>query len=208
MDAKRGRVGTGSSHRRDRTVGLARGSGVQLRVGAMETNEQPSEQASVPVEGSAQPPGTPPVLWEAPPPPRRWGRRLLIVGLAVVVLAFVGYGGLIFLGGQVEKVLAGQVEFGTGAPSGCAVAGSATEFPVGTALYWGAYLRNEAPAGTTLVIEESKDGQVVGRTEYSTKDATNCLATSNATDPLPVGTYSIRILRDSNEEASGTITIR
>jgi len=58
------------------------------------------------------------------------------------------------------------------------------------------------------VIEESKDGQVVGSTEYVTSDTTSCLATTTATAPLAAGTYLVRILRDSAEEASGTVTLR
>jgi hypothetical protein len=169
---------------------------------------QPLADRSVSEDVGVAPPAGPPVEESTPPPPPRWRRRLLLVALAVVVLGFVGYVGLSFLGGQVQKVLAGRVQFGTTAPNGCDIAQSATEFPAGTTLYWGAYLLNEAPAGTTLVIEESKDGQVVGTTEYVPTDAANCLATKNATAPLPAGTYTVRILRGVTEEATGTLTVR
>jgi len=66
---------------------------------------------------------------------------------------FAGYVGRSFLGGQVQKVLAGHVQFGTTAPNGCDIAQSATEFSAGTTLYWGAYLLTVAPPGTTLLIE-------------------------------------------------------
>jgi hypothetical protein len=169
---------------------------------------QPLEDRSVSEDVGVALPAGPPVEESTPAPPRRWRRRLLVLGLAVVIVGFVGYVGLSFLGGQVQKVLAGQIQFGTTAPNGCDIAQSATEFPAGTTLYWAAYLRNEAPAGTTLVIEESRGGHVVGTTDYVTSVTATCLATTSATPALAAGIYTVRILRGSTEEATGTIAVR
>ncbi len=149
-----------------------------------------------------------PALASPSSPPRRWRRRLLGVGLAVVVLGFVGLVGLNFLGGQVQKILAGHVQFGTAAPNGCDIAQSVTELPAGTAVYWGGYLQDEVAAGTTLVIELAKDGQILSTGNHVTTATATCLASRTAIGPIPAGTYTLRILRGSVEEATGTITIR
>jgi len=68
-----------------------------------------------------------------------------IVGL-ILVLSVVG---LIFLGGQVQSILKGTMEFGTGGTD-CAVTGRATTFPASTTIHLVAYFEREVPVGETV----------------------------------------------------------
>jgi uncharacterized RDD family membrane protein YckC len=139
---------------------------------------------------------------------RRGRRRVPAVALAVALVFVAGYVGLTVAGGMVPNAVGGQVRFGTVAPNGCDYAEGTSEFPGGTRLYWVAYLAERVPAGTMLVIDTSENGQPKGSSSYATPNETDCLATTTATDPLPSGTFSVRILRDSAVEAEGTATLR
>ncbi len=56
---------------------------------------------------------------------------------------------LIFLGGQVQNILGGTMEFGTGG-TGCAVTGEATSFPSSTSIRLVAFLERDVVDGETI----------------------------------------------------------
>jgi hypothetical protein len=174
--------------------------------------DMPNEPASgqAPVEGEA----TPEISQETATsdevkPVRRRGRRLLVGALGIAVLLFIGFVGVSFLGAQVKEALAGQVVFGTQQPdSNCLIADSDTTFAEGVSLYWAAHFHESLPAGTTLVIEFGADGQTAGTREYTTStDDTDCIAVAESTGPLSAGEYSIRVHRDADVQAEGSVTV-
>jgi hypothetical protein len=69
----------------------------------------------------------------------------VVAGL-VVVVAFIG---LVFLGGQVAKILSGTMEFGTSGTE-CSVTGPAATFPTSTKIHLVAHLTREVLAGGTV----------------------------------------------------------
>ena len=101
--------------------------------------------------------------WVSPEPqqPTSGRRRLLIGGLVVAAMLFVGYLGLIFLGGQVLHALRGTAEFGTSG-SGCVVHGRSSTFPRGTDLYIVAYVSRDIALGEPVSLHMTQDGQDAG----------------------------------------------
>ncbi|MFL5714830.1 MAG: hypothetical protein ACJ769_09230, partial [Chloroflexota bacterium] len=103
-------------------------------------------------EPTTAPAGTPVVPGWIPPEGgggrNGWRNCCLIVAVltaAFSVLAVVALVGLIFLGSQVQSILAGTIQYGTGG-TGCSVTGTATTFPSSVAIRSVAYLEHEVPA--------------------------------------------------------------
>jgi len=138
-----------------------------------------------------------PTGWIAPSAEPRQGsmRRFAIVGLAVLlVLLLVGYVGLTFLGAQVQAVLSGTVEFGTGPASACTVEGRATSFTSGTTVYTAAHLARVVDSGTAVEIRVLQDGNEVGADSVSFDTSGDCVVQSLSGAALTAGHYRVEYL--------------
>jgi hypothetical protein len=155
--------------------------------------------------------GAKPITEEVVPasPSRRRTRGLpLTVALIAVLVGVVGVAATMRLSGQGQTTLAGQVEFGTTAAQGCDMAGSSTSFPASSSVFWSAHFREIVPAGTVLLREDTQDGKVIlSANEVMTHEG-DCLAGTDDSGPLDAGTYTLRLLRGTTEEASGTLTVK
>lgn len=172
---------------------------------------QPSEAAT---DASAPPPVAPaaPTGWVSPGPESGGTGRTsgcliaAVVGaFAMAALAVIAIFALIFLGGQVQSLLKGTVEFGTGG-TGCSVTGRATTFPASTTIHVAAYLEREASAGESITLAATgPDGTTETRDQTMTESAT-CLA-FDLPSGLPAGHYVIELRSGSETLSKGAFDI-
>jgi hypothetical protein len=128
--------------------------------------------------------------------------------IAGVVLVFflVGVVALNFLGGQIEKILAGTVEFGSGG-TGCSVTGGATTFRVGQSIHTAAHLTREVPAGEAVTVQLVANGSVVESNAQSFPTAGSCVSIDLTTSGVPPGTYRLEYLSGTETLSSGSFTL-
>ena len=112
---------------------------------------------------------------------------LVIVGIIVLV---IGCSGLVFLGSQVQSILAGTIEFGTGG-TGCSVTGRATTFPSTTALRSVAHLQREAHASETVTVVVTYPDATTESANQTMTDSADCVSQSISAGLAP-GHYTLQ----------------
>lgn len=157
--------------------------------------------------GSSGPPG-----WIPPggPGQRSRGRTLAIVGCAVLAIVLsLGVSAtiaLVFLGSQVEQVLGGTVDFGTGG-TGCSVTGTGTQFQVGQPIHVAAHLKREVPAGETVTVRLITGGSVLQSGSQSFATAGRCVYLDLPTTSLGAAAYRLEYLSGTEILSSGSFTL-
>lgn len=164
--------------------------------------------AETPQEAPAPPSAPAPPAWVAPASSGRGGRCLIgcLIGMLLVFVLVVGsVAGLIFLGGQVQKILAGTIQFGTGGTA-CSVSGNATFFPATSTIHLAATLKREVPVGETVtMVVTVPDG--TNQTEDKTFDTAGQCVYQDIPPGLPSGHYILELRSGSEVLAHGTFDI-
>ena len=138
-------------------------------------------------------------------PPRRV-RRLVIAAIAILILVFVVRVGLTFLGGQVQSILAGTVEFGTGG-SGCAIEGRAAVFPRQGTMHVVAYLRREVKTNEVIrgtITDAAGTSEAI---ETKVVDTADCMSIDIPLGSVAAGRYVFEFLVGCESLAKGEIVI-
>ena len=159
------------------------------------TGPEPAE----PADAVSPPPGVgaggiPPAAPEAPtgwvaegPESGRRARGCVIAGAVIVVILFVGFIGLVFLGAQIQSMLAGTIEFGTGGKE-CSVSDRATTFPASATIHYAAHLEREVTVGEKITVTVSFPNGTTDSTDETFDRAGQCVYQD--IDPgLDVGHY-------------------
>jgi len=191
------------------------------------TASDPAVPAGATPDASAAPdasppsdlPGTPPPdvpaaasAWVPPGPETGGGGRTrgcliaaAIAAVAAVAIVAIAIVGLIFLGGQVQSLLKGTIEFGAGG-TGCSVSAKATTFPASTTIHVAAHLEREVPAGETVtLVATNPQGATQTRDQTLTSSAT-CLSL-DLPSGLPAGHYGLEMRSGSETLSKGTFDI-
>lgn len=169
------------------------------------TEQDPQEPTAPTPEPS--PPSVDQVQWVSPssetPKRSRTGCAIGAV-IGVIALVVVVYVGLVFLGGQVQTLLAGTVQVGTGG-NGCSVTGEATSFPTSTAsIHVVAYLEREAVAGETVAVTLHAPDGSKGTQSLELDSAATCVSLDLPLGgALPVGAYTLDYAIGSEVLATG-----
>jgi hypothetical protein len=130
---------------------------------------------------------------------------IAVVAFIVVAISVLGIAFLIFLGSQVQNILGGTMEFGTGG-TGCAVTGEATTFPSSTSIRLVAFLERDVAAGETITTAVTYPN---GSTETSNdvwKEGGRCVAEVLPPGLAP-GKYLIEYRAGTTVLSSGALTI-
>ena len=140
------------------------------------TTDPAPEPAPLPPSDAASP--TPPAVpgWVAPDGGARSGRRTGCV-VAVVVLAgvvFFSFIGLVFLGGQVQNLLKGTVQFGTGG-SECSLTQTGTTFASTDTIHLAAHFERTVAAGETVTMVVSYEDGTSETSDETFDEPTDCL---------------------------------
>jgi len=138
--------------------------------------------------------------------PGRGRRRIILAGVVIVAILFVGYVGLSFLGARVLEQLRGTVEFGSGG-SGCSVEGRASTFAAGGAVYAVAHLTREVPAGTVVTFRVSQNGSEVGSVPRTFDVAGDCVTGTLPGASLMPAHYRVEYLAGAETLATGEFDI-
>jgi hypothetical protein len=159
---------------------------------------EPAEPAE-PADAVSPPPDvgageTPPPVPHAPtgwvaegPESGRRTRGCVIAAVVVVVALFVGFVGLVFLGTQIQSMLAGTIEFGTGGQE-CSVSDRATTFPASATIHYAAHLQREMRGGEKITITVTFPNGTTDSTDETFDKAGQCVYQD--IDPgLDVGHY-------------------
>jgi hypothetical protein len=146
--------------------------------------------------------------WATAPPAGRSKSLWALVALAVVIMVLaIGCVGLIFIGGQIQKILAGTVEFGTSEAVGCSVGQRAVAFPSGTSVHVAGHLQRKVESGEVVAITISRDGTVLSSGSEATTSAGDCMIGALPGD-APSGHYRIEYLVGTEVLASGEFDIK
>lgn len=146
--------------------------------------------------------------WAEPPPARRSRGLWVLVGFVVVILILViGCAGLVFVGGQVQKILAGTVEFGASEATGCGVGQRGASFPAGTSVHVAGHLTRTVQSGEVVTITISKDGAVLSSGSQAATASGDCMIGALPAN-APSGRYRIEYRIDSDVLASGEFEIK
>jgi hypothetical protein len=132
----------------------------------------PPEPAPTPTDPATTPAWIPPDGGGSGSGRRRW---CVIAAIGVVVLLVLGYIGLIFLGSQVESILNGTIEFGTGG-TGCSVSGKATTFPASASIHAVAYLERDTTVGETLTLAVTYPDATTETNGQAVASVANCVS--------------------------------
>ena len=89
-------------------------------------------------------------------------------------LGFFALAGLIFLGSQVQGILKGTIEFGTGG-TGCNVTGEATTFPSSATIHYAAHFSRDVAAGEPLTIVVTFPDGTSRSVDQSFESTANCV---------------------------------
>jgi hypothetical protein len=138
--------------------------------------------------------------------PPRSIRRLVIAAIAILILLFVVRVGLTFLGGQVQSILAGTVEFGTGG-SGCAVEGRVAVFPRHGTMHVVGNLRREVKANEVIrgtITDAAGTSETI---ETKVVETANCVSIYIPLDRVPSGRYVFEFFVGSESLAKGETVI-
>jgi hypothetical protein len=150
--------------------------------------------------------------WVAPPAGTGGGRyRGCLIGCAIVagilgVLAVLSIVALIFLGGQIQSIVLGRMQFGT-AGTGCSVTATAESFAPSTSVHFVALLKRPVAAGETITLVETSPEGTTDREDHRVDGAASCLF-----GDLPAGAagghYTVEIRSGSELLANGGFDVR
>ena len=160
--------------------------------------EAATEPTTEPAAGGGDQTDVPPVAppasaWVAPDASRGAGRSrgccliVAVVTAAGAILLLFALIALIFLGSQVQSVLRGSIQFGTGG-SGCSVTGLATSFPASAKIHSAAYLERDVRAGETLTLAVTAADGTSETTDQTFVTSGSCLY-DDLPSGLPAGHY-------------------
>jgi len=132
----------------------------------------------------------------------------ILTGLATIVAAWAlviaPIATLIFLGQQVEDVLAGTIEFGRGG-SGCVVSGATTTFAEGDHVHLTAHFtRTVQPGETISETVTPPDGTPLSSSQTV---ATSADCFSQDLTPLEQGSYRVEVRTGAERLAAGTFLV-
>jgi hypothetical protein len=174
---------------------------------------EPIDESELAPDQTAAPAGEAPpeaasTAWVAPSEGGGGGRRTrgcLIVAIVAAVLLVVGYFGLVFLGGQVESVLAGTIEFGTGG-TGCSVTGGATTFPTSSAFHSVAYFERDTRPGETITTTVTYPNGTKESQDQTFDETGKCIA-QDVPPGLAPGHYGLEYRSGTEVLAKGEFDI-
>ena len=175
---------------------------------------------------SPPPASGPPVAWGSPPPaaeqgagPAGWippagggGGRSRGCGIVAIIAALVfGFGSfalaaLIVLGSQVQSILKGTIEFGTGGSS-CNVTGVATSFPSSASIHYAAWLSRQVTAGERLTIVVTFPDGTSQSVDQAVNNSADCIY-DDIQPGNPAGHYVIAYRSSAELLAQGAIDIQ
>ncbi len=154
------------------------------------------------------PPEASSTAWVAPSDGGGGSRRTrgcLIVAIVAAVLLVVGFFGLVFLGGQVESILAGTIEFGTGG-TGCSVTGEGKTFKASSPIHSAAYLQREIRAGETITTVVTFPNGTSEPSDRTFDDTGKCI-TEDVEPGLEPGHYGLEYRAGTEVLAKGEFDI-
>jgi hypothetical protein len=163
---------------------------------------QPATEEPVPPQG-AVPPEAPTTEWVAPEATGggRWTRGCLVVVIVAATVLIVGFAGLVFIGGQVQSILAGTIEFGTGG-TGCSVTGTSTTFKASSPIHSAAYLQREIRAGETITTVVTFPNGTSEPSDRTFDDTGKCI-TEDVEPGLDPGHYGLEYRAGTEVLAKG-----
>ncbi len=136
---------------------------------------------------------------------RRRSPTWVVVAAIVAVVVLAGFIGIIFLGSQAAKVLAGTVEYGSGG-TGCAVTGKATTFARSVTVHYAAHLTPVVPAGTTVTQTRTfPDGRIESQDQAF--DTTSRCLFGDVGPNLSPGRYVLEFRAGTEILSKGTFDI-
>jgi hypothetical protein len=159
-------------------------------------------------DATTPPPAEPPPAipgWAPQPARSRRTTGCVVAAAIVVAVLFIGYIGLVFLGGQVESILRGTVEFGTGG-SECSLTETGTSFATDETIHLAAHFERTTAAGETVtLIVTDQDGTT--ETNEQTFDAPSDCLFMDLGPGIPPGHYALEFRAGTELLASGELDI-
>jgi uncharacterized membrane protein len=130
----------------------------------------------------------------------------VVVVLAIIaVVVLVGFIGLIFLGSQAAKVLAGTIEYGSGGTR-CSVTGKSTTFAASVTVHFAAHLTHDVPAGTNITQIASLPDGTTEKQDQAFDTTGGCLF-GDVGPALPPGHYILELRAGPETLSKGAFDI-
>jgi hypothetical protein len=129
----------------------------------------------------------------------------VVVAALVGIFALASVVALVFLGGQIQSILKGSVEFGTGG-TGCSVTARAESFPTSTSLHFVAYLDRQVSAGETITVVQTYPDGPAEPVEQTVDTTADCLFGDVNSGPS-TGRYTIEVRAGAEQLAKGGVDI-
>lgn len=132
--------------------------------------------------------------------------RIAIGALVVIGLLFMVRVGLTFLGMQVQSLLAGTVEFGTGG-SGCSIEGKAAALTRTGTMHVVAHLRRDVNPGEVIRLTVTDDAGGAEGSETAAVAPTGCVSIVIPLEAVDPGRYAFDYRVGSESLANGEVLI-